>query len=117
MGSCKCHSPHLLANGSGTHSRQRRSQETDYFLLHEIARHAVHVSETLNVAIQSLDAIRQHHERFHTNTDLVLSNNGRRRWDKVGSRFEFQLRFLQGLLQRSEANNARIQNEITLVSL
>lgn len=74
----------------------------------------MHVSETLNVAIQSLDAIRQHHERFRTNTDLVLSNNGRRRWDKVGSRFEFQLRFLQGLLQRSEAGNARIQNEITL---
>lgn len=92
----------------------RRSQEIDYFLLHEIARHAVHVSETLNVTIQSLDAIRQHHERFRTNTDLALSNNGRRRWDKVGSRFEFQLRFLQGLLQRSEANNARIQNEITL---
>ena len=30
--------------------------------------------------------------------------------------FEFQLGILQGLLQRSEANNARIQNEITLVS-
>jgi len=117
VGSCKSHSPHLLANGSGAHSRQRRLQETDYFLLHEIARHAVHVSETLNVALRSLDAIRQHHERFRTNTDLVRGSNGRRRWDKVRSRFEFQLRFLQGLLQRSEANNARIQNEITLVSL
>lgn len=77
----------------------------------------MHVSETLNVAIRSLDAMQHHHERFHMSSDLARSNNVRRRWDKVGSRFKFQLRFLQGLLQRSEANNARIQNEITLVSL
>ncbi|KAF2866232.1 hypothetical protein BDV95DRAFT_585185 [Massariosphaeria phaeospora] len=92
----------------------RRSQEIDYFLLHEIARHGVHVSETLNVAIRSLDATQRHHERFSTNNDLARNNNGHRHWDKVGSQFEFQVRFLQGLLQRSEANNARIQNEITL---
>jgi hypothetical protein len=89
--------------------------ETDYFLLHEIARHGVHVSETLSVAIRSLDAMQHHHERFRANSDLAGSKNGRRGWDKVGNRFEFQLGLLQGLLQRSEANNARIQNEITLV--
>jgi hypothetical protein len=77
----------------------------------------VHVSETLKVAVRSLGAMQDHHERFRTSSDLACGNNGRRRWDKVESRFEFQLRFLQGLLQRSEANNARIQNEITLVSL
>lgn len=76
----------------------------------------MHVSETLKVAVRSLDAMQGHHERFRTSSDLAGGNNGRRRWDKVGSRFEFQLRFLHGLLQRSEANNARIQNEITLVS-
>lgn len=88
--------------------------ETDYFLLHEIARHGVHVSETLSVAIQSLDAMQHHHERFCTNSTLACSKNGRGRWDKVGSLFEFQLGLLRGLFQRSEANNARIQNEITL---
>jgi hypothetical protein len=68
------------------------------------------------MAIRSLDAMQLHHERFRTNNDFARIKNGCIRWDKVGSRFEFQLRFLQGLLQRSEANNARIQNEITLVS-
>jgi hypothetical protein len=91
--------------------------ETDYFLLHEIARHGLHVSETLSVAIQSLDAIQQHHKQFHANSTLDCSKSIRGRWDKVGSRFEFQLDLLRSLLQRSEANNARIQNEITLVSL
>lgn len=76
----------------------------------------MHVSETLSVAIRSLDAMQHHHEWFRANRDLGRSKNGCRGWDKVGSRFEFQLGLLQGLLQRSEANNARIQNEITLVS-
>lgn len=75
----------------------------------------MHVSETINVAVRSLDAMQHHRERFHAAKDLVRDSNACRRWDKVGSRFEFQLRFLEGLLQRSEANNARIQNEITLV--
>ncbi|CAN9191717.1 unnamed protein product [Alternaria alternata] len=48
--------------------------------------------------------------------DLVGSKNKRRRWDAVGEHLEFQLRFLEGLAERSQANNARIQNEITLVS-
>lgn len=95
--------------------RQRRSQEADYFLLHEIARHGVHVKEMLSVAIRSLDAVRQHHARFCANTGLARSNSKRALWDKVESQFEFQHGFLQGLLDRSEANNERIQNEITLV--
>ncbi|KAJ4365366.1 hypothetical protein N0V95_000513 [Ascochyta clinopodiicola] len=35
-------------------------------------------------------------------------------WDEVGSRLTFQHQFIGNLLQRSTANNARIQNEITL---
>jgi hypothetical protein len=90
--------------------------EIDYFLLHEIARHGVHVSKTLSVATRSLDAMQHHHERFCANSGITHRKNGRRRWDKVGSRFESQLGLLQGLFQRSEANNARNQNDITLVS-
>jgi hypothetical protein len=85
--------------------------------LHEIARHGVHVNETLNVAARSLRSIRHHHERFRVEIDLVGNKNKRRCWDTVGEHLEFQLRFLEGLAERSQANNARIQNEITLVSL
>ncbi|OAL48772.1 hypothetical protein IQ07DRAFT_645530 [Pyrenochaeta sp. DS3sAY3a] len=92
----------------------RRSQETDYFLLHEIARHGVHVNETLSVAARSLGALRQYHDVFLKN----LSHGGNKpkikTWDTVGSRLRFQLDLLQNLNERSVANNARIQNEITL---
>lgn len=108
---------HIFDEKYNTHLRQRRSQETDYFRLHEIARHGVHVSETLRVAIRTLNAIWENHERFHASSDLASDKSRHTRWDKIGSRFEFQYGFLQGLLDRSEANNARIQNEIALVRL
>lgn len=105
------------AHGTDAESWQRRSQETDYVLLHEIARHGIHVRETLSVAVRSLGAVQQHHEKFTIQKNLVGENSKRRSWNAVGDHLEFQLRFLEGLVERSEASNARIQNEITLVSL
>jgi len=99
-------------NGRSNQSLYRRSQETDFFLLHEIARRGIHVEETLNVVIRPLDAMRQRQEMFH-----IRNNREQRLSNTVGRRLEFQLRFLMGLLDRCEADNARIQNEITLVSL
>ncbi|PSN58704.1 purine and uridine phosphorylase [Corynespora cassiicola Philippines] len=95
----------------------RRSQETDYLLLHEVARHGIHVSETLSVAVRSLDGLRQQNKRLYSNANIIHNKNKHKGWDKVGNRFEFQLQFLEGLLQRSEANNARIRNEITLFTI
>jgi hypothetical protein len=86
--------------------------ETDYTLLHEIARHGIHVSETLRVALASLDAIRLHHQKFQDTTELGRPVC----WDRITGRFELQLQRLHGLYERSVANNARTQNEITLVS-
>lgn len=87
-----------------------------YSLLHEIARHGVRISETLSVAIRSLDAMQHHRERFCVRNDLKGSNNGHECRYKAGSGFGFQLGILQGSLQRSEANT-HIQNKITLVAL
>jgi hypothetical protein len=117
VGSGKSIASRLSPNSTDAETRQRRSQETDYVLLHEIARHAVHVSEMLSVAVRSLGAVRQHHHRFSTERHLVDGKSKRRSWNAVGDHLDFQLRFLEGLVERSGANNARIQNEITLVSL
>jgi hypothetical protein len=116
VGGGKSSTARLTAYNIGAHSRQRRSLETDYVLLHEIARHGVHVNETLGVAVRSLCAVQQHHEKFSTERRLVSGSSTRRSWDAVGDHFKFQVRFLEGLVERSQANNARIQNEITLVS-
>lgn len=99
-----------------TEYQQRRTQEADYDLLHETARHGVHVSETLDVATRSLGALLQQHHDRHTRMCCSPQRSGLGQWDGVANRIQSQLRFLEGLLQRSSANNARIQNEITLVS-
>lgn len=57
----------------------------------------------------------QHFRELRASFDLALSAGKCERWDGVSSRLAFQLQFLENLLQRSSANNARIQNEIALV--
>ncbi|KAI8930739.1 hypothetical protein NX059_012347 [Plenodomus lindquistii] len=92
----------------------KRTTETDYSRLHEIARHGVHVNETLSVAVRSLNAMGQHHRELHASVDIATSKGKCYGWDGISSRLAFQLQFLENLMQRSSANNARIQNEIAL---
>lgn len=92
-------------------SSQARPEEPDYPLLHEMARHAIHVSETLTVALASVKDIEQQHQEF-----LVSHDQGGSSRRRGGSAIRFPLRILEALLSRSESNKARLQNEIQLVS-
>ncbi|KAI9692698.1 MAG: hypothetical protein M1820_009449 [Bogoriella megaspora] len=86
-----------------------RLQEPDYPLLHEIARHVTHVSETLMVASKSIRSLLQHQQDFmnkHFKSD--------RTWDATQSQFHFRLQIIQNIHSRSESNRARLQNEISL---
>lgn len=89
---------------------QARHSDPDYLLLHEIARHAIHVSETLTVAVRSIKDLEQQHQEFRNlhlrGTSPSLRNH---------SPFRLLLRIMEGLLSRSESNKARIQNETQLV--
>ncbi|KAL9040180.1 MAG: hypothetical protein Q9180_002071 [Flavoplaca navasiana] len=74
-----------------------------------MARHMVHVSETLTVALHSLQGLKEQQQEFaaqHLRRKKSNSNAKRN--------FNFQLQLLQSLLSRSESNKARLQNEITL---
>lgn len=67
------------------------------------------MSETLDVATRSLGALLQQHHGRHTRMCCSPEQTGLGQWDGVANRIQSQLRFLEGLLQRSSANNARIQ--------
>ncbi|KAL8882576.1 MAG: hypothetical protein Q9198_000443 [Flavoplaca austrocitrina] len=74
-----------------------------------MARHMIHVSETLTVALHSLQGLKEQQQEFagqHLRWK-IFNNNAKRN-------FNFQLQLLQSLLSRSESNKARLQNEITL---
>lgn len=89
---------------------QKRPHQPDYPLLHEIMRHAIHVSETLTVAAESTESLLQQYEDF-------MAAYGQRNDFRRGASnpFRFPLQMIRGTYLRSESNKARIQNETTLV--
>ena len=76
-----------------------------------MARHMVHVSEMLTVALHSLQGLEEQQEEFAGQHFQHMKSNSNSKYN-----FHFQRQLLQSLLSRSESNKARLQNEITLVS-
>ncbi|KAK7966514.1 Amino acid/polyamine transporter I [Apiospora aurea] len=82
--------------------------EPPYRFLHDISRHAVHVTETLDVAIETMDGMLSLHKSVKTE---VRDDEG---WQTVHGRLLFSQQLLKGLRWRSKANEKRLQNEIQL---
>jgi Mg2+ and Co2+ transporter CorA len=101
-----------LVRGSET-KRDSYRLKASYLYLHEVARHAIHVSETLSVAVSLLDTIMHEHDHFflecpRTDAACSISRNQSR------SQLSFIRTALNSLLERSKANKARLDNEIQL---
>lgn len=90
--------------------------QPDYRKLHDLARHAIHVTETLDAGLQTLEHIlRQHGARI----DPSCTNAWGRKhspdiWQAIHSRLAFLQCYLSGLRHRSISNEKRLQNEIQL---
>ena len=82
--------------------------------MHEIARHVIHIAETLMMAKETLAGLIQEYEAFLDEntprpTELVVHSNQLKR------SLRSQSTFLSCLHLRSEALKERLQNEINLV--
>jgi Mg2+ and Co2+ transporter CorA len=84
-----------------------------YRYMHDTARHAIHVSETLEVAEKTVAAIVQQHSAFQ---EEVASDDKRAkaRYRYVGERMVWYDHILQSLRCRASANKERLLNEIQL---
>lgn len=100
------------------HSQNRLGavqQEPNFPLLHDFARHTIHSSESLDVAIDTIAGILGQHEWFsdagrsYVDVDPIVSRRTRQH-------LRFQIQMMQSLRARSKANEARLRNEIDLVS-
>lgn len=82
--------------------------------MHEDARHAIHCSETLEVAGEVMAQIKKEHATFHEKraADAALPELAA---EKSQSYMGFQLQMLKNLKLRSQANHERLNNEVTLV--
>lgn len=97
--------------GIETQEQPKGKPQPDYRRLHDIARHAIHVTEALDVSLHTLDHILRHHMRYTGQTDPPQKPNA---FQDVRSRLEFAQSCLNSLRQRSISNEKRLQNEIQL---
>jgi Mg2+ and Co2+ transporter CorA len=82
--------------------------EHDYRHLHDLARHTIHVTETLDVALGTMNAIVAKHEAFQPEVADKTS------WETVHDRLLFYRQMLESLRCRSNSNSERLLNEIQL---
>jgi hypothetical protein len=89
-------------------------REPDFPFLHDLARHAIHSSETLDVAVDILTNMMRQHELL---THTVNSNGAAEATaSRVKQHLCFQAHMLRSLRSRSVAIEHRLRNEINLVS-
>ncbi|KAF4460167.1 hypothetical protein FALBO_13064 [Fusarium albosuccineum] len=87
--------------------------EPKYRYLHDLARHAIHVSETLDVSVKTVASIIQHHSAFEEEfePDDRRKRAGLRH---VRERLLWYEHILQSLRCRASSNKERLLNEIQL---
>ena len=83
--------------------------------MHEIARHVIHSSETLAVAIETMASMIQEHRVFFEENPSLLSAAMKLASNETGRTFRSQSSIFKGLHLRSKALEERLQNEINLV--
>ncbi|KAJ4267500.1 hypothetical protein NW762_003607 [Fusarium torreyae] len=85
----------------------------NYRSLHDTARHAIHVSETLEVAEKSVAHIIQQHSSFEAES-ACGNKAAKAKYRHVGERLLWYDHMLQSLQCRASANKERLLNEIQL---
>ena len=85
----------------------------DYPALHDISRHAIHVSETLDTSIRTIDLMIAEHDQFlaeREDANPTSKKTGR----TIQKRISFYHLMLSSLQSRSLSNKKRLLNEIQL---
>jgi Mg2+ and Co2+ transporter CorA len=93
-----------------TEGKPEGRPQPDYRQLHDIARHAIHVNETLDVSLQNLEHILRQQEssmKADQENDTAVS-------EEIHLRLRSWQSFISNLRSRSISNEKRLQNEIQL---
>jgi hypothetical protein len=85
----------------------------NYPRLHDIARHAIHVSETLDLAVKTVDCMITQHDQFLADRPAP-DNRTKTAQRKICKRMNFYNHMLGSLRSRSASNKERLLNEIQL---
>lgn len=91
-----------------TRRESTHSPPDSYESMHELARHTIHSSEMLRTAIVVVESLLEESGPRSPSSDSITVTKAQRD-------FKFHLSRLRSLLHRSQALEARLQNEINLV--
>ena len=104
-----------LANNNFQNRLRTVQHGPNFPLLHDFARHTIHSSESLDVAIDTISGILGQYEWFSdTRRSYIDVNSVVSR--RTQQHLSFQIQAMRSLKARSKANEARLHNEIDLVS-
>ena len=96
-------------------ARSESSQrKTNYTFLHDFARHVIHSTETLGVALDTVNQIIEQQNHLMANVDYKVYQETETILP-TDQYLGFQRQLFKSLKARSEANQLRLQNEINFV--
>ncbi|CDM36734.1 hypothetical protein DTO013E5_2856 [Penicillium roqueforti] len=88
-----------------------KKPKPNYRRLHDIARHAIHVTESLDVAVQNIEHLVQQHEIYIKSMQVEPQPKSHQR---ISRRLAFFQSYIGSIRHRSVSNQLRLQNEIQL---
>ncbi|KAJ5475116.1 hypothetical protein N7539_008182 [Penicillium diatomitis] len=96
----------------------QEGQTPNYRKLHDIARHSIHVIETLDVTLLTVEQIIEGHKTYvtpqSTSPQILTTPSKDHIWQDVHARLIASQGFLASQQQRAIANEKRLKNEIQL---
>lgn len=90
---------------------ENRERASLGLISHDLARHAIHVFETLDLATRTLNSIIEHHDLF-TSAVITTDRTRQKTPHNICDRLHFFREVVEGLRLRSISNKERLQNEI-----
>ncbi len=82
--------------------------------MHEISRHAIHISEVLSVTVDTLSSLFAQERRLYERLPLT-AGLGETYREQAEEHLAFQTQMVKGLKSRSDSNYERLKSEITVV--
>ncbi|KAH7064322.1 hypothetical protein BKA63DRAFT_525191 [Paraphoma chrysanthemicola] len=88
--------------------------QSEFTRLHDMARHAIHVSETLDVTVTTIETIATCHDTY-VRSSFVTDEQTRNAHSTLRSRIQFHNHMIRSLRYRAASNKERLSNEIQYV--
>jgi hypothetical protein len=85
--------------------------QPEFLRLHDIARHAIHVSETLDVTVTTIEVMIACHDTY-IRSAILVDDETRAAHSMLRSKLQFHNHMIRSLRYRAASNKERLSNEI-----